>query len=120
MSDVPMTRAQFQEALRRIQDGHDSPADLTARLRQAILDFASETPDNVNCTERIEVGGANAHFGLKVRGRDILFSEIAHALEEAGIPDTVRRAHPALTEADWDAFKRMTTLLYVLLERPGV
>jgi hypothetical protein len=117
MANVPMARVQFFEALKKIQDGRLSFPALTTSLHQAMLDFASQTPDNVDCAERMEVGVVDASIGLKVKGRRILFSEIAHAIEGGEIPDALKNALPELTVPEWEAFARMTTLLYVMLER---
>jgi len=82
-----------------------------------LLDFASETPDNLNCVERIEVGLVDDNAALKIEGRAVLLSEIAHAIEDEPMPEALKKAFPVLNEADWAAFTRMTTLLYVLLAR---
>jgi len=74
MSDVPDIRTQLLEALNRIAEGRDNAETLTKNLRKALLDFASETPDNVNCTERTEVGSVGTGVGLKLQVRKLLFS----------------------------------------------
>ncbi len=117
MSDVPDIRTQLLEALNRIAEGRDNAETLTKNLRKALLDFASETPDNVNCTERTEVGSVGTGVGLKLQGRKLLFSEIAYAIEDGPMPDAVKNTFPNISEHDWDAFARLTTLIYVLLER---
>jgi len=117
MSDAPLTRARFLRALSDVAEGDAGAEDSTARLRRALLDFASETPDNLNCAALIEVGAVGSEIGLKLRERDLPFSEIAHAIEDAPMPETVAAAFPALTEDDWSAFSRLTTLIYTLLTR---
>ncbi len=112
MSAVPVTRAQFLQALSGIAKGRDSADDPTTKLRRALLDFASETPDNLNCAERIEVGTLGAETGLALHGRGVLLSDIAHALENAPMPDALKGAFPDISAKDWDAFTRLTTLIY--------
>lgn len=118
MSDVPFVRGQFLEALNRLSDKDENAADLTRSLRKALLDFASETPENINCAERIELGDLDDDTALKIVGRAVLFSEIAHRIEDEPMPASLRMAYPDLTEKEWDAFTRMTTLLYLLFSRP--
>lgn len=72
-------------------------------------------PDNLNCTGRVEVGPVGSEIGLKIRGRDVLFSDIAHALESEPLPKALKDAFPDISEGDWDAFARMTTLIHSLL-----
>jgi len=48
MSDVPITRLQVLRALTKLVECRDCSEDLTIKLRQALLDFALETPDNLN------------------------------------------------------------------------
>jgi hypothetical protein len=115
MSAVPVTRTKFLQALSRIAKGRDNADDPTTKLRRALLDFASETPDNLNCAERIEVGTLGAETGLALHGRGVLLSDIAHALENAPMPDALKDALPDISAKDWDAFTRLTTLIYSAL-----
>jgi hypothetical protein len=46
----------------------------------------------------------------------MLLSKMAHAIEGLPMPKELQSALPNITKADWDAFTRMTTLLYGLLE----
>ena len=115
MSDVPLTREQFLAALNAIAGGQATPEQLTRKLRQALLDFGSETPDNLNCAHRVEVGRVGAETGPKIIGHDALFSDIAHALESEAMPSAIKKQFPDIAEKDWDAFSRITTLIYILL-----
>ncbi len=117
MSDVSVTRTQFLEALSGIVEGRESPADLTSKLRRTLLDFASETPDNLNCAEQVAVSTVGAETGPALDGRGVLLSDIAHALENEPMPDRLKDAFPNTTAKDWDAFTRLTTLIYSALNR---
>ncbi len=117
MSNIPSVRAHFLKALIRIAEGTDCPEDLTDQFRATLLAFASETPDNVSCTSRVKVGELDKEIALKFQDHPVLLSEIAHLLEDEPMPDGMKTAFPNLTEADWEAFTRLTTLLYVLLAR---
>ena len=119
MSDVPLTRKRFLEALCGMANGQTMSEKLTLKLRQALLDFGSETPDNLNCASRVEVGRVGPETGPKITGQDALFSDISHALESAAMPAEIRKQFPEISEKDWDAFTRMTTLIYILLSPDG-
>ena len=124
MSDVPIVRTQFMDALSSIADGRSGAEELTAKLRAALLDFGSETPDNLGCAERIEVGAVETdlgrYLGLKLRGREVLLSDIAHMVEDGPMPEPLKSAFPELSGRDWNAFARLTTLIYILLARKSV
>ena len=119
ISGVPFTRKQFLEALNGIVGGQTTAQLLTSNLRRALLDFGSETPDNFNCAGRVEVGPVGSAIGPKITGRDVLFGDIAHALESEPSPKALKDIFPEISEEDWDAFARMTTLIYILLT-PGL
>lgn len=116
MSKVPVTHEALLNALRQLANGRGSDEHLSNNLRAALLDFGSETPDNVNCASRIEVGTVETGRGLKFKDKHLLLSEFAYQLEDAPMPDSVKRALPEVTEQDWDAFMRFTVLLYLALE----
>lgn len=103
--------------LASIAAGSNRPDALTDKLRAALLDFASETPDNCSAAERLEVGIVGSTVGPKVTGRSLLLSDIAHTVEDLPLPDALKESFPDISERDWDAFTRLTTLLYTLLSR---
>jgi hypothetical protein len=115
MSDVPLTRKQLLEALNGIVDGQTTAQQLTSNFRRTLLDFGSETPDNLNCAGRVEVGPVGPKIGPKITGRDVLFRDIAHELESEPLPEALKDIFPDISEEDWDAFTRTTTLIYILL-----
>lgn len=115
MSHSPSTRERFIEALKSNPIASETDRQLTSKLREALLDFASETPDNINCTGLIEIGRVAEEKGVKLRNREYLLSDIAHAMEDMPPPDSLKTAFPDLLEKDWDAFTRLTTLIYLAL-----
>lgn len=124
MSPNPYTSRLFHEALAGGAAAEDIPtaerrAELTEKIREALLLFGSETPDNVECARRIDYGlspdGGNA--GLRIAGSSIPLTDIAWALEDGPMPRSVRDAFPALTEDDWDAATRLITLILASFER---
>ena len=119
MSHNPYTHDLLWRALNRIASGDDDVEALTAQFREAFLALGSETECNLNCVDRIEIDVADSETGPKIgpvlRGHSL--SEIAHVLESEPMPEAVRTAFPELTDRDWDAFGRLTTLLYIALSR---
>lgn len=102
----------------------DDHVAFTHEFRDAFLGLGSETADNVNAAERIEYGVATVdgnpiagYAGLKLKGHDILLTDVAHAIEDLPLPDEVRAYYPGLTDADWAAATRMITMLLVSLDR---
>jgi len=116
MSRNPYTHGLFWQALNGISQGQETPDALTKQLRAALLALGSETPDNLNCADRIEIGAADGEIGPVLCGYPL--SEIAHRLEDEPMPEALRAALPKMAERDWDAFMRLTTLLYIALSRP--
>jgi len=48
----------------------------------------------------------------------LLLSAIAHVIEGEPMPEALE-TFPGITDEDWDAFGRLTTLIYILLSRDG-
>jgi hypothetical protein len=97
VSDMPFVRAQLLEVLSRLSDKEEDTANLTLSLRKALLDFASEPPDNVNCADRIEVERVDNDTALKIINRAVLLGDIAHVIEDAPMPESLKIAYPGLT-----------------------
>lgn len=104
------------DALSSISEAAGSDKQLSAQFRAAVVAFTSETPDNMNCVDRIHVGSMGDARGLKFREADLMLSEVAHALEAVPMPEELCRSLPELSEADWYAFLRLSTPLYLALE----
>jgi hypothetical protein len=53
---------------------------INEQFRTALLDFASETPDNLASVEKIEIGKIRVNrrleAGLKIKGKKIMLSEL--------------------------------------------
>jgi hypothetical protein len=92
------------------------------QLGNLFLDFSSETEENVHCLEHLEYGTSSNsktamnRAGFKIKGKDILISDIMNALEDLDTPpDAVKEYFPELTIEEWSAATRMMTVL--LLEK---
>jgi hypothetical protein len=95
----------------------------TAEIRQALLAFGSQTPENRACAEQIDFGpsvgrraGPERKVGLRIAGSNLLVSDILYETEDAGMPKAVRAACPDLTEDAWAAAMRLVMLILLSLE----
>ena len=106
-------------ALEALALARGTPAELTDRLRKAVLDFASQTPDNLAAVFAVEVANHASDQGDEIaltawRSGQTL-DQIAYALEDLDLPEDLQDRLPTLSQADWEAFTRVTTLLYLVL-----
>lgn len=98
----------------------EGAARLEAALKQALLEFGSETPDNVASLEQITlVRSRNTEhhpytWGLQT-GRWRL-SEITNAAESVEMPAGMQEWVPGLTQQQWEAALRIATLTLSVLE----
>ena len=118
---TPHTRDAVLAALSAIARDEDGPDALTRSFREAFLALGSETPDNVASMAALDVGpGVSdglAEHGLRLAGTAHLLSDVAYALENQPMPAAMADEIPGMTEAHWDAFTRLTTLIYIALTR---
>lgn len=117
MSDLASARERFIATLNALSENDAGAPEQTEALRRALLEYASETPDNVSCAQGIEIGSDGNGLGLRLVGSNIPLSDIAHELEDVLLPAPLSSAFPELTERDWDTFTRLTTLIYTALGR---
>lgn len=94
------------------------------RLMKAFLNFGSETDDNMNCFRHVEYGRVdgpvwrpNPRYGLKLKGKQILLSDVIHMVEDLKLPSEIGEKYPDLTEAEWSAITRMATMVLLAFER---
>ncbi len=111
--------------LRACRKSERPPIDtaITQEVREAFLRRGSRTPDNMNCVEHIEYGtvegrefGPPKVSGLKVKESDVLISDVMHLVEDADIPDIVKKYYIDITVDEWSAITRMTTMILLSLE----
>lgn len=90
--------------------------ELSRQFREALLLFGSETDDNKDCAERLEIGTIPSNigytkFGLKLRDTDMGIGNILWHAEGCPIPEQVSEIYPELTQSQWEACQRVVTLL---------
>ncbi len=90
-------------------------------LTNLIDDFYSLSPDNKNLTERIHIKTINNLYTdkptktLNIKGYEL--SRIANEFENIeSMPNELKDNFPDLTTDDWDAFRRLITLIFCSLE----
>lgn len=116
-------RARFVSTLLEIGSDDDRLSDeLATQLRSTLLEFGSQTEDNVSCAERttvLEPSGAEAvpARGMAVGEQRILLADLLNFAEGCDIPEEVRDRYPDLEQDDWDAALRLTTLIVTALQR---
>ena len=94
MSDE--TRHSFIAALAEVAHGAEPPlSDLTALLRETLVAFGSETPDNLDCARRLRVAegpsgssapGERTWRGLAVGDASVRVSDVLNAAEGCPVP----------------------------------
>jgi hypothetical protein len=98
---------------------------LNAQLRTEFLMMGSETEDNIESISYIEYGlaegrkfGPESIAGLKLKGTNVLVSELIHYLEEDEIYEYLSKSFPDLTRPQIEAALRMATMTLIAFERP--
>lgn len=88
----------------------------------AILEYASETEENLNGAEHLGYGSVEDTAlntlvaGLKLKHHDTLLSHMARIYESSPLPDSIKAELPEVTQAEWEAFTHFVTLLFLGLE----
>ncbi|MFG2141318.1 hypothetical protein [Streptomyces sp. NPDC048650] len=116
-----VARARFCQALAALSERPDLHQDeLTAQLRTALLNFASETPDNKDAAQRIAV----LHTGEPHQGPRLCLSRSGSAfatvvLSAGGcpVPSCVLEEFPDLTQDEWNAVIHVTGLTLMAFEK---
>lgn len=119
-------RNPFRKQLCSLATTLPSPADLQSRsdeLMQAFLLFGSETEDNLSCVQHVEYGWVNKRdfgppsiCGLKLHDKPLLISDLIYALGGYDLLPLIRQNYPDLTEEEWDATLRITTIILLSFE----
>ncbi|MEU6325758.1 hypothetical protein ABZ851_00415 [Streptomyces sp. NPDC047049] len=104
-------------AMAERRDPH--PAELTARLRTTLLEFASETPDNKEAVQHIAVRSAEPSCqGARWRlgGSGFAFTQVLLSAEGWAVPSCVRGEFPDVTQEEWTAVIQVTALVLLAFE----
>lgn len=121
-----MSQSHIISHLMQVQHQHSIQQrlqEITEQLHRDILEFGSETEDNIACTKHIEYGaikqkrtGRVSEYGIKIRGKNLLVSDVLNTAEGSDIPPQVKEFIPSITQEDWDSSLRIATLILISLE----
>lgn len=90
-------------------------------LKKVLLDFGSETPDNLSAVKLVDVGAfkytqLEQNGGLRLAITQTALTDVLNALEGAPIPAQLKEAMPTLTQAEFDAVLRVAVLTLAAFE----
>ena len=123
MSEI--TKAKLRDTLLAIAASADTNESvLTIRLRHALLEFGSNTDDNVNAASRVEVGPIDVATslkgqGMRLTGTNIALTSVVNAAEGSPVPQQVRKYFPNIKQEEWDAVLRVACLVLLSFEAQG-
>jgi len=87
-------------------------------IKQLFFRIGSETEDNIESMSHIELGCSGSDIGIKIKNKNIFISEIINALEDMEeVPHEVKEYYPDITDKEWQASTRLTTLILFLFEK---
>ncbi|MBM4796083.1 hypothetical protein HXP44_29620 [Streptomyces sioyaensis] len=114
-----VAREQFCQAMAAISERADLHQDeLTAQLRTALLNFASETPDNKDAAQRIAVlhtgDGQGPRLCLSRSG--LAFAKVVLSADGCPVPSCVLEEFPDLTQDEWNAVIHVTGMTLMAFE----
>lgn len=91
---------------------------LDSYIKKLLVSFGSGTEDNRESMNHIELGCSNGNFGIKIKNRNLFVSDIVNALEDMEQPpQEVKEYYPDITDQEWQASTRLSTLLLLLFEK---
>lgn len=93
--------------------------ELAAQLRTALLDFASETPDNLEAAQHVAVSHAGepeyaARMCLSRSGYSL--AQVLLSVDGSPVPDAVLDAFPDLNQDEWNTLIQATGLTLLAFE----
>lgn len=95
----------------------------TEEFKESFFRQASHSPDNLQSMKYIEYGDVKKEylqnrrtFGLKIREKDILLSDIVYFLENDKIRDLIDKEFSELTCEEVEAAQRILTIIIAGLE----
>ncbi len=91
---------------------------LDSYIKKLVVSFGSGTEDNIESMNHIELGYSGGNFGIKIKNKDLFVSDIVNALEDMEQPpQEVKEYYPDITDQEWQASTRLSTLLLLLFEK---
>jgi hypothetical protein len=110
-------RARFRQAIQAVVESRDNAARLDEEFKESLLDFGSETEDNLSCVERVKIGPLQrSGAGFALRASNLSIADVIHMAEGSPIPQEVVDYFPGISQEDWDAVLRLCTLFFTMAE----
>jgi hypothetical protein len=92
-------------------------------FKESFFRQSSHSPDNLESMEHVEYGSVRKEylenrkiFGLKVKNKEVLISDIIYFLESSEISKIIAREFPELTLPEIEAAQRVMTIIMSGLE----
>jgi hypothetical protein len=74
--------------------------------------------DNIESMNHIELGYLGGNFGIKIKNKEMFVSDIINALEDMEEPPPeIKEYYPDITDQEWLASARLSTLILLLFEK---
>jgi len=102
-------------SLIRIAQDSSLPNDRYDSFSKCFLDYGSDTTDNLACIDRLTLGESDGSFSLILKSGELV-SDILNTAEGCNIPQQVQDSYPNLTQEQWDAVLRLSTIVLTLFE----
>ena len=115
MSDSRITENMMFDAIKMLSEGKEKPETCFLQFRDAFLAFGSQTPDNILAVDHITLIAMDGANGLATKFSQHLFQDIAWEMDNLAFPKQLAERLPGFSEKEWDAYLRITTMLFVLL-----
>jgi hypothetical protein len=95
----------------------------TDRFKESFFRQSSHSPDNLESIEFIEFGSTKNEyqpnvetFGLKIKGKNVLLSDIIYLMENEEISNLIAKEFPELTFQEIEAAQRVMTITMLGLQ----
>jgi hypothetical protein len=92
-------------------------------FKESFFRQSSHSPDNVKSMEYIEFGSVRNEyqpnietFGVKIKGKNVLLSDIIHLMESEEISQFISKQFPELSIDDIEAAQRVMTVIMLGLQ----
>lgn len=115
MGNSRITEDMMFDAIKMLSQGNENSEKCFLQFRDAFLAFGSQTPDNILAVDHITLIAAHGASGLATKFSQHLLQDIAWEMEKLDFPKQLAERLPGFSEKEWDAYLRVTTMLFVLL-----
>ncbi len=115
MARTGITEEMMVDAIKSLVAGQGACETRVSQFREAFLAFGSETPDNLDAADHLDVLTVKGETGPATRYSKHLLQDIAWKLEDLQLPERLAADFPEFSEREWAAFTRLVTMLFCLL-----